>query len=378
MSVVNRMLRDLDRRQGGEGKAVYSQHLRPVDGASAQRTALVAALVLVIVVLGGALFYVMQKPAETVVVAAQAAVPISAPAPTVQPVPSPTAAPDNTVSNAAVAEQDSASASPPSKIEGRRSQQDIVPPLAAAAPPAAPAPVVDTRKTALSSSTVVATVAPIPSVEAPAVAPAPTQHAGPTRIDVRPRTLPTNTAEGEFNRAIALVNQGRAEEARAALSAALKIDPRHEGARQTLAVLQVEAGYMNEAQATLSEGISLNPSQANFAMLLARLKVETGDNKGALEVLRGYQQQGKSNAELRAFAGTLLQRMGQPADAIEEYRAALTLSPNVGIWWVGLALSYEGMNRSGEAIDAYQRARISGNLPVEVAEFVERKLQTLR
>jgi hypothetical protein len=31
MSVVNQMLRDLDRRQAGEERAVYTQHLRPVD-----------------------------------------------------------------------------------------------------------------------------------------------------------------------------------------------------------------------------------------------------------------------------------------------------------------------------------------------------------
>src|SRR5690606_27467890 len=67
----------------------------------------------------------------------------------------------------------------------------------------------------------------------------PVTDPGATKIDVRPHAPAARTADSEFHRAAMLINQARSQEARDALKAALELDARHEGARQTLAVLLI-------------------------------------------------------------------------------------------------------------------------------------------
>ena len=62
-------------------------------------------------------------------------------------------------------------------------------------------------------------------------------------------------------------------------------------------------------------------------------------------------------------------------EAIEEYQATVRLSPQTGIWWMGLGLSLEADGRTAEAREAYQKARASGTLSPELAAFVEQKLR---
>ncbi|MBX6392059.1 MAG: hypothetical protein IRY96_01190 [Burkholderiales bacterium] len=167
-------------------------------------------------------------------------------------------------------------------------------------------------------------------------------------------------------------------EARAALRSALALDPSHEAARQTLAVLLIEAHADEDAETVLAEGLRLNPAQTNFAIVLARLQLERGEEAAALQTLRSHAAAAESNAEYRAFTAALLQRLGRHTEAIEEYLAVLDLAAYAGIWWVGLGRSYEAAGRTGDAAAAYARARETGTLAPGIASFVEQKLQTLR
>lgn len=354
MSVVNQMLRDLDRRRGSENAAVYGQHLQTASGGSWRKAMIVIGLFILLALI--ALIYLLLPQTQ------------QTPPVAVQP-------PPQKIVAAPVAEAPVPQAMPEEKPAVPAAEPLVLPPPAPAPAPA-PAPVVEAPpppKKAVAP-------APPPTVIAAPAEPKPAAaqvQSGPTKIDVRPST-PARTAESEFKRAVALINQGRGDEARTALGEALKLDARHEGARQTLAVMQMEAGLHEEAQAVLNEGLKLNPAQSNFALLLARMKVERGDTAGGLEVLRQYAAPAANNAQYRAFTAALLQRLERHSEAIEEYQAALKLAPNMAVWWMGLGLSYEAAGQTRDAAEAFGRARISGTLSPELNEFVERKLQTLR
>ena len=50
------------------------------------------------------------------------------------------------------------------------------------------------------------------------------------------------------------------------------------------------------------------------------------------------------------------------------------MQPGPGTWWVGLGLALAAQGKNDEARSAYRRARMAGNLPDTLEEFVRAKL----
>jgi MSHA biogenesis protein MshN len=182
-------------------------------------------------------------------------------------------------------------------------------------------------------------------------------------------------AEGEYRRALASLQDGRMTETIAALEQALRLDPGHEAARQTLVGLLIEAKRGEEAIRHLQGGLALNLRQPALAMLLARLQIERGGS-GIDTLVRTLPYAG-NNADYHAFLAGALQRDQRYREAAEQYQAALRVAPGNGVWWMGLGMSLQGDKRNAEALEAFQRARASGTLSAELLAFVERRLQQL-
>src|SRR5262245_17814815 len=375
MSVVNQMLRDLDRRQASDERKIYGQHLRSTVGRNRGRWLLVGVGVLVA---GGAAGYALVG-----LDGAKALASPQVPTTTISAAPAVVSAPSVAERPAAI--PPAAAPSPLPTV----SEMAATAPAAVAAPATSPAPAASPdRKQDVQPAehTQSARLAPASRPKAPPIAeikPAPTgapvastPEPGP-KIDKQFRESP-RSADSEFRRAAALIEQGRIVEATAALRSTIALDPRHGGARQTLAVLLIEAGAIEDAEDVLAEGLRLNPAQSNFALVLARVKLERGDASSALALLREHGGAAAANPEYRAFVAALLQRLGRHGEAIDEYQAALKLVPGVGVWWIGLGLSQEAAERPKDAAEAFRRAKASGTLSADLADFVDRKLLAAR
>jgi MSHA biogenesis protein MshN len=192
-----------------------------------------------------------------------------------------------------------------------------------------------------------------------------------------PRT-PAELAQAEFRRAVQLLNQGRVSEAEQALSGALSIDPSQEPARQALISLLVDQRRLIEAQRLLQEGLALDPAQVQFATVLARIYVEGNDYDRALGVLRGCKGDVSRDAEYNTLLGAVLQHMSRPGEAADAYRAALRAAPQAGTAWVGLGLSLAALDHRPEAAEAFRRAVASGSLSQEVRDYAEQQLRRLQ
>jgi MSHA biogenesis protein MshN len=145
-----------------------------------------------------------------------------------------------------------------------------------------------------------------------------------------------------------------------------------------LVALLVERRALDAARRELEEGLRQSPEQIGFASLLARLLVDQGDASGALEVLGRHAAYASASPQYRSFHAALLQRAGRHAEAVEEFRAALTISPVVGSWWMGLGISEQALGRRDAAASAFQNARTTGNLAPELVAFVEQRLRQLQ
>jgi len=213
-------------------------------------------------------------------------------------------------------------------------------------------------------------------VRAPKVAPvAPALKSG--TVDKRNRTLSSaETAEAQFRRAAALLNQGRLSEAEDHLAGALRADPSHVAARQTYVAMLLEQHRVEAARRLVQEALAINPAQPAFAVALARIYIEQREYRNALEVLDKAGPAAR-DAEFQAMRAAVLQRLGKHAEAVEAYQNAIRIAPQPGTTWVGLAISLETLGRRPEAAKAYRRALDAGSLAPEAREYAESRARAL-
>ena len=189
---------------------------------------------------------------------------------------------------------------------------------------------------------------------------------------------PRELAENEYRKAIASLHQGRLAESQEGFQATLNLYPGHLGARQALVGLLLDGRKYGEAESVLQEGLALAPAQSGFAMTLARLQVDRGETVQGIATLRKGLEHAQGSADYLAFLAALLQRQGRHDEAIEQFQAALRMRPAAGVWWLGLGISLQSLNRAADAQDAYRRARASNTLNPELTTFAEQRLRQLQ
>src|SRR5438094_1214141 len=196
-------------------------------------------------------------------------------------------------------------------------------------------------------------------------------------VDKRDRVYSAaETADAQFRRAAVLLNQGRLSEAEDHLAGALRADSSHGAARQTYVAMLLEQHRVEAARRLLQEALAINPAQPAFAVALARIYTEQRDYRNALEVLDKAGPAAR-NAEFQAMRGAVLQRLGKHAEAVEAYQNAIRIAPQPGTTWIGLAISLETLGRRPEAAQAYRRALDAGSLAAEAREYAEGRARAL-
>lgn len=188
---------------------------------------------------------------------------------------------------------------------------------------------------------------------------------------------PQQRADSDYGKAVALIEEGRNTEAIAMLEGVLVKQYKHAAARQTLAGLLIEANRSNDAVKVLQEGLRADSSQTGMAMILARLQVEKGESKAALATLQQSLPYAKNKPDYQAFMAALYQRDNRHKEAIEHYRTAVGESPGNGVWWMGYGISLKAAGRTADARTAFVQARDSGKLTPALKTFVEQQLAVL-
>jgi len=388
MSLINKMLRDLDARHAPAGQTVLPDEVRPlpeeiVPPRVSRRTWIWGGLVLVLAAA------IQTSSAWLPLLNAYVAVPgMTATAPKPATLPAASAAPTTVVLQLP----------PPEQMLPLPAMSDTVPaaadapadapaPGASAAAESAPRPVAEARaglKIDSSLPDVPAPKTPSTATAAPVVAPPAKPAAAPksgrsqvvATVEKQQRVgTAQERAEAQYRKGIVAYKQGHASEAATIFKTTLQEDPRHLAARQTLLSMLAEQKQWDEVQILLKEGLDLMPEQIAWAMALARIQVERNKLPEAWDTLQKHMVHAEKSADYKGFAGVLLQRMQKPHEAILYYQAAVQIKPSEGRWWLGLGLAYEADNRTAEARDAFLHARGASGVSPEMAAVIDRKLR---
>lgn len=217
-------------------------------------------------------------------------------------------------------------------------------------------------------------------------APAAMVEAKPAVIkDLKPVT-PQVQAEETWRQADRLLEQGRNHDARVRLETALRLDPEHDAARQSLIALTLEAGNVESAASLLREGIVLHPDDAWYPRSLAQLHLQHGDFSAAADILksalkalssRTRETRKHSDASDWALYASTLARLGQAEDCAAAYREALRRDPAQGAWWVGLGVALEHAGQSGKAAEAFANVGKT-NASAELKDYAAQRLRELK
>ena len=356
MSLINKMLQDLDARGSAPGTSAQTS-LKSVTHERNPRWIAVGATAAVAVALAAAAGYwwVKRNPAPVVIGAT-----VTAPVQAIQPMPPEVV--DNLPSPTPIVELAPAPASEP--------EQDAQPepePL----PPAAVIPPEKAKRVVRVVAAPMPAGAPVRVAAPPRLQPAQAQPAAEAGRQMTAR----QRAESEYNRALASLQDGRIGEAMSGFEQAISIEPRHEAARQTLVGLLVERGRKGQAMRVLQDGLRLDPRQPAMAMLLARLQIEGGTS--GIDTLMRTLPHAQGNGDYHAFLAGALARDERHREAAEQYQAALRTAPGNGVWWMGLGMSMQADKRHAEALAAYDRAIQSSTLNPQLRAFVERNIALL-
>ncbi len=369
MSVINQMLMDLERRRASSAERNrIPAHVRALPGntpeVSSRMPIVVAAVAVVIALAVGGWWFAQRnrgavQPVQPAVPAAKPAVP-KAP---VEPESVEMIAQRMSFELSNISELPLQQASVPSTgvttaaIVGREERAGA--PERTAPPAPAPAPAAQ-RSAPAKAVAAAGKPEPSPRVE----------------ISKQVRELtPRQRADAEYARGVAALHQGRSGDARAAFEATLAILPTHHAARQALVGTMLDVRQFVEAAKVLQEGLNLAPSQYGFAMALARLQIEQGELDAAVQTLGRSADHAGGSAEYAAFYAGLLQRQQKHVEAVEMFERALRQRGNSGVWLLGLGLSLDALGRGPEAQEAYRRAKSTGNLPGDLAAFVDQRLR---
>ncbi|OGT83899.1 MAG: hypothetical protein A3H91_05005 [Gammaproteobacteria bacterium RIFCSPLOWO2_02_FULL_61_13] len=208
-------------------------------------------------------------------------------------------------------------------------------------------------------------------VESPALpaSAAVVEHGQLTRNPTNPDRLYTEGA--------ALCGNGNVAACLAKLTELVALDPGHVAGRQLLATTLLQHGDAGQAATNLDAGLQLFPHIWQWAQLRAQLAVNAGDPELALGMLTRAPPLLAEQPEYHALLAAVQQRTGRHDAAVGTYHGILAKRPDRGIWWVGLGISLQALERTREAGFAFSRALEDASLTTELRSFVQGRMALL-
>ncbi len=374
MSLINRMLQDLDRRQRHAG-TIDAAVARPVPVTPVGRSGRLWWIGIAVLLLSVALAVLLllspqNEPPQQ---------PASGP---MQPASLPDEGVEQQPKNMPQPEIVDQNSEPESVASKRGSQEEA----AIGVKEHLAASKVDRQPAALEEEGVMEPlVAPAPVVEAiprqePAAVPEVKKPAVPEPEKSSAKGKPTagDRATRLLSKAEDFLVVGRIAEAESELQRALKLNPKKHRARELLVGLMLRSGRDNSAALLLAEGRRLAPEHELFALLQVRLLLQQGRRYAAIELLKEMEHSAGSGTQILTMLAALLQQDGRHQEAADVYRRLVKTDPDNGNHWVGLGISLEAMGMVSEAVAAYDRSMRGAILSPELGSYAAERLKALR
>ncbi len=342
VSVINKMLKDLDKRQQPHhvrNIPALSQHTTPAAGNKLPRL-----IIILLSALGAGFYLRLSLPDKRAVNSDAAAVVKSAPAS------EKTAVTQITAPKARITE--------PEKVQTDNLNTDnkaaVLPERASQAEPQ-----LNADKAALALTAEPRTASDEQGLK-PVTKPVTGASPGPRRqsvLEIKPVKLPPAALAKKF------AKQGQDAElsgnlslARENYAKALKLNAAMHSVRSKLAALYY--GERNNAAAVrlLTTGIEAFPRQAEFRLVLAKIQLKENKPRQALVTLDAIADGDNLAPEKWIRQGTIAQRQKLYSQAVTAFKKLTVFEPSAARWWLGLGYNQDASGLRQPAAEAYRNA----------------------
>jgi Flp pilus assembly protein TadD len=162
------------------------------------------------------------------------------------------------------------------------------------------------------------------------------------------------------------------------LEQVLKLDPRHLKARLLLAKALHNQGQINKTAEFLDQSLALFPDNLQFINTRAQLFLQQRNPNGALKTLQRIELANSSNETYLSLLAATYQQLQSFSNAAKVYQKLVSVNPEKAENWLGLGLSQEKLGNLKLARDAYQQALSKETLKESVVSYIKQRLTELR
>jgi MSHA biogenesis protein MshN len=161
------------------------------------------------------------------------------------------------------------------------------------------------------------------------------------------------------------------------LNELISLEPRNVSARKRLASLLFANGDPVRAAMLLHQGLQLSPEDSSMRLMQARLLFREKKNRQALALLKEHPPMVIADDELLSFRAALAEKQSDYQTSHEDYSTLLQRQPNNARWILGLAISQDKQLMHEQAVSNYRKVKSSNQLSAQVLSFVDGRLAVL-
>ncbi|VEL95317.1 MSHA biogenesis protein MshN [Alteromonas sp. 76-1] len=155
------------------------------------------------------------------------------------------------------------------------------------------------------------------------------------------------------------------------------------GAKKKLASLLFASGQVEKAQALLQRMLVNSPDDHSVRLMLSRLYVKQGLTTLAIESANGAVSSPRNplSIELLSFRANLLQQHGEFDKSLNDYLVLTKRRPLEPKWWLGAAISADSLHQSALAFHAFSQVvkiDTQQTLSPDVHHYAQERMARLR
>lgn len=173
-----------------------------------------------------------------------------------------------------------------------------------------------------------------------------------------------------------LAQEGMIQPAIEKYQQAINVYPAHQEGRLALAGLYYGRNMVAEALEVLSAGLNIDPGNQSWSLLAAKIHYSRDNFAAALAYLQ-LPVHPVDNIEYVALKATTLQKLKDYQGAAQVFGQLTVAYPDSARWWLGFATSLEGVKKYTQAIDAYRQTLRLGSISQTSRRFVLSRLAQL-